>query len=112
MAYTSCAVLGLSFPLVIMMLVPFRLFAMPRIFTAQELDWLDNEVNVVEENESLTRRRGFLSSSFGSSVEAPKSRSQSGDAYRDSSADESVAAALKVMEDLDEIKPRVTTLRF
>ena len=69
------------------------------------------------------RRRGY--SSFGSSQEADthitKSWTASGDGdpdaygggYRnDSSADESVAAALKVLENPDEVGVRPSQLRF
>lgn len=41
MGYTSLSFLGLLFPIIILLLVPFRIYVMPRIFTVEELHVLD-----------------------------------------------------------------------
>eukprot|EP00935_MAST-01C_sp_MAST-1C-sp1_P000089 g89.t1 len=49
MNYKSLSPLGLCFPVIISILVPFRMFAMPMMFSAIDLELLDNEVDMIDE---------------------------------------------------------------
>ena len=64
MGNPSLAPLGLCFPLVIMLLVPFRLYVLPIYFSDDELEQLDNEVDD-RVDPALHKRSRSRSASFG-----------------------------------------------
>ena len=61
--------LGLCFPVVIMLIVPFRIYVMPRFFDAKDLELLDAEKEAASTSEQGILERsqdaGMLALSFG-----------------------------------------------